>query len=62
MGGAFAVINTFFFEKAVVCREYEAGLISPSAYFSAKMLADAVMQLIYPLIFATYVYLVSFII
>ncbi|XP_053993826.1 ABC transporter ATP-binding protein/permease wht-1-like [Hylaeus volcanicus] len=53
MGGAFAVINTFCYEKPVIYREYQAGLISPSAYFFGKMLADAVMQLIYPLIFGT---------
>ena len=45
------VVNTFFLEKPIIYREYSAGLIDPSAYFVAKMLADLVAQIIFPIIF-----------
>lgn len=53
MAGAFGVINTFLGEKPVIRREYESGLISPSAYITAKMLADAPVQIVFPLLFGS---------
>lgn len=54
MAGAFSVINTFIFEKPVIRREYESGLISPTAYITAKMLADIPVQIVFPIIFSVW--------
>lgn len=51
MSGAMGVIHTFGAEKQVIQREYEAGVLSPSAYILAKMAADAPVQLVFPIIF-----------
>lgn len=52
MTAAFSVINTFIYEKPVIKREYESGLISPTAYVTAKMAADFPIQIVFPTIFA----------
>lgn len=51
MSGAMGVIHTFGAEKQVIQREFEAGVLNPSAYILAKMAADAPVQLVFPLIF-----------
>lgn len=53
MAGAFAVTNTFVLEKPIIRREYESGLLYPSAHMLGKMLADFAVQIVFPVIFVT---------
>lgn len=54
MAGAFTVSHVFVAEKPVIEREYSTGFLSPSAHMVAKMLADVMVQLFFPVLFVTY--------
>lgn len=53
MAGAMTVTDTFINEKPVVQREYESGLFHPTAYMTAKMLADLYVEILFPTVYCT---------
>lgn len=57
--GALLVVNSFPSERAVVVRERMAGTFNVSAYFTAKVLAEGVVQLLYPTAFSVSVYFLA---
>jgi ATP-binding cassette subfamily G (WHITE) protein 2 len=50
------LINSFPSEREIVLRERAAGSYKVSAYFLSKILAEGVIQVVYPIIFALIVY------
>jgi ABC-type multidrug transport system ATPase subunit/ABC-type multidrug transport system permease subunit len=57
--GALLVVNSFPSERAVVVRERMAGTFNVSAYFTAKVLAEGLVQLLYPTAFSVSVYFLA---
>ncbi|KAI9144775.1 P-loop containing nucleoside triphosphate hydrolase protein [Paraphysoderma sedebokerense] len=56
MFAALSIINSFPSERLLVLRERAAGTYQASSYFLAKNLAEAIMQLICPIVFSVIVY------
>jgi len=54
--GAMIVINSFPGERVLILRERAAGTYNASSYFVAKSLAEAIAQIINPIIFSCIVY------
>eukprot|EP00299_Pterocystis_sp_00344_P019877 c9825_g2_i1.p1 GENE.c9825_g2_i1~~c9825_g2_i1.p1 ORF type:complete len:636 (-),score=175.65 c9825_g2_i1:75-1727(-) len=54
--GSLAVLNSFPSERALSLRERAAGTYNVSAYFLAKSLVDAAIQLMIPVLFSVTVY------
>jgi ATP-binding cassette subfamily G (WHITE) protein 2 len=54
--GALLAVNSFPAERAIVRRERAAGTYLVSAYFVAKVTAETLVQLVYPLVFSAIVY------
>jgi ATP-binding cassette subfamily G (WHITE) protein 2 len=50
------LINSFPSEREIVLRERAAGSYKVSAYFMSKILAEGVIQVVYPIIFSLIVY------
>ena len=53
MFGALMVINSFPVERALTLRERASGTYFASAYFTAKIIADILVQLPVPIIFVS---------
>jgi ATP-binding cassette subfamily G (WHITE) protein 2 len=51
--GALMVINSFPVERALTLRERASGTYFASAYFTAKIIADTLAQLLVPIIFVS---------
>lgn len=56
MFGALMVINSFPSERMLTLRERAAGSYFASAYFAAKSMAEAIFQLVIPILFSVTVY------
>eukprot|EP00762_Andalucia_godoyi_P006405 ANDGO_02927.mRNA.1 ABC transporter G family member 22 len=54
--GALLSVNSFPAERAIVLRERAAGTYLVSAYFVAKITAETIIQMVYPLVFSLTVY------
>lgn len=52
--GALMVINSFPVERALTLRERASGTYFASAYFTAKIIADTLVQIPVPIIFVSY--------
>jgi hypothetical protein len=52
--GALMVINSFPMERALTLRERASGTYLASAYFTAKIIADTLVQIPVPIIFVSY--------
>jgi len=52
--GALMVINSFPTERALTLRERASGTYLASAYFTAKIIADTLVQIPLPIIFVSY--------
>ncbi|UJR22373.1 hypothetical protein I4U23_025435 [Adineta vaga] len=56
--GALMVINSFPMERALTLRERASGTYFASAYFSAKILADTLVQIPVPIVFSCVAYFI----
>jgi ATP-binding cassette subfamily G (WHITE) protein 2 len=54
--GALMVINSFPMERALTLRERASGTYLSSAYFTAKIIADTLVQIPVPILFVSYIF------
>ena len=52
------LINSFPSEREIILRERAAGSYKVSAYFLAKIIAEGVIQIVYPIVFSIMVYFI----